>query len=66
MKHFSMIKCRLAEDEAPYRRTSLEIESCALIVVSQREGGSGLNMEMQQTQIQTPADAANVNLHWLV
>lgn len=40
--------------------------SFALIVVSQREGGSGLNTEMQQTQIQTPADAANVNVHWLV
>lgn len=39
MKHISITKCRLAEDEDPYRRTSLEIESFALIVVSQREGG---------------------------
>lgn len=66
MKHFFITKCRLAEDKDPYRRTSLEMGSFALIVVSQREGGSGLNTEMQQTQIQTPADAANVNLHWLV
>lgn len=66
MKHFSITKCRLAEDEDSYRRTSLETQSFALIVMTQREGGSGLNMEMQQAQIETPADAANVNLYWLV
>lgn len=52
MKHFSITKCKLAEDEDPYIRTSLEIESFVVIVVSQREEGSELNVEMQQTQIQ--------------